>query len=283
MQQYVHLLSASTVSLPSDLWVPVTKNIRPMHANQYSAGIFYHLNRTYDISMEAYYKTMQQLIEYCDDASLMSSATGWQERVAAGTGTSRGLEWMVQRTAGRLTGWAGYGLSWTDRRFPGGEINGGKRYPAKYDNRHKINLVAKYKLNERIELNGGWTYYSGNRMTVALEHYEMPSLLPGERPSDANVYSSSGETPYYGARNNYRMSDYHRLDVGVNIYRPKKKGRMAIWNLGVYNAYCRLNPMFASPGEKAVTDAQGQPQRKAIMTEYSLFPIIPSFSYTYKF
>ena len=283
MQQYVHLLSASTVSLPSDLWVPVTKNIRPMHANQYSAGLFYNLNRTYDFSIEAYYKTMEHLIEYRDDASLMSSVVGWQDRVASGTGTARGLELMVQRTAGRLTGWAGYGLSWTDRRFPGGEINGGQRYPAKYDNRHKINLAANYKLNDKIELNGGWTYYSGNRMTAALEHYEMPSLLPGERLPDAGAYPYPNETPHYGARNNYRMSDYHRLDIGVNIYRPKKKGRMAIWNLGVYNAYCRLNPMLAWPGEKTVTDAQGQSQVKAIMTEYSLFPVIPSFSYTYKF
>ncbi|MDR1919890.1 MAG: TonB-dependent receptor [Tannerellaceae bacterium] len=274
MNQYVHLLSSSAISLPTDLWVPVTKNIRPMISNQLSAGLFFKLQQTYDISLEAYYKKMSHVIDYRDGVSLFSSSAAWQERVAEGEGEAYGLELLVQRTAGKLTGWAGYGLSWADRQFPGGEINGGRKFWAKYDNRHKINLVLSYKLNDKIEINGSWTYYSGNRMTVAFEQYEQPPLIPGGQ--------SSVET-YFRDRNNYRMSDYHRLDLGFNFYRPKKKGRMGIWNLSLYNAYSRLNPMMAMPRHEFTEDEQGHTIQKAKMREYSLFPIIPSFSYTYKF
>jgi hypothetical protein len=279
MTQYVHLLSSSAISQPTDLWVPVTKNIRPMRAGQYSAGVFYNLHKTYDFSLELWYKTLHNVIEYRDGATMLSSSTGWQERVATGRGTARGMELLAQRSTGKLTGWVGYGLSWVDRQFPGGEINGGRRFWAKYDNRHKVNVVANFKLNDRIDLNGGWTYYSGNRMTVALEHYETPSSIPGGEPTPYNP--SANGIPHYSSRNNYQMSDYHRLDLGVNFYRPKKKGRMAIWNLSVYNAYARKNPMLAYPSDDKKQD--GSAPRKAVMTEYSLFPLIPSFSYTYKF
>ncbi|MDR1103281.1 MAG: TonB-dependent receptor [Tannerella sp.] len=282
MNQYVHLLSSSTVSLPTDLWVPVTKNIRPMYAGQFSAGAYYNLHRTYDFSLEAWYKTLHNVIEYRDGVSMFMPSAGWQQRVATGRGTAYGLELLAQRSTGKLTGWVGYGLSWVDRQFPGGEINDGRRFWAKYDNRHKVNVVACYRLNDRLELNGSWTYFSGNRMTVALEHYEKPPLLPGE--TDGNRQGASSipldGMPYYSSRNNYRMSDCHRLDLGFNFYRPKKKGRMAIWNLSVYNAYCRLNPVMARPDGDG---PNGGAPRKAVMIEYSLFPLIPSFSYTYKF
>ncbi|GHV53186.1 TonB-dependent receptor [Bacteroidia bacterium] len=281
MNQYVHLLSSSAISLPTDLWVPVTKNIRPMLSNQYSAAVFYNLKKEYDFSLEAYYKTMDNVIEYRDGASMFASSANWQERVAMGKGRSYGIELLAQKSAGKLTGWIGYGLSWTDRQFPGGEINGGRRFYAKYDNRHKINAVASYKLSDKVDVNASWTYYSGNWMTVAKEHYETAPQIPGN--SSGNMGFGTNETPYYDARNNYRMSDYHRLDLGFNSYRPKKNGRMGIWNLSIYNAYCHLNPMLAYPSSQITTGAQGNTQRKALMTEYSLFPIIPSFSYTYKF
>jgi hypothetical protein len=284
MYQYVHLLSSAAISLPTDLWVPVTKNIRPMRANQFSAGVFYNLHKTYDFSAEAYYKQMDNVIEYRDGVSMFSSSTGWQQRVAMGKGAAYGVELLAQKPSGRLTGWIGYGLSWADRQFPGGEINGGRKFWAKYDNRHKVNLVACYKLTPKIDLNGSWTYYSGNRMTVALEHYET-APLPGDITGDNSYWSDSAETPHFNSRNNYRMSDYHRLDIGFNFYRPKKSGRMGIWNLSVYNAYCRLNPMIAYPGNTETPAGEGREPavKKPVMLEYSIFPLIPSFSYTYKF
>jgi hypothetical protein len=278
MNQYVHLLSSSSISLPTDLWVPVTKNIRPMVSNQYSAAVFYNLKKEYDFSLEAYYKTMDNVIEYRDGSSMFASSANWQERVAMGKGTSYGVEFLVQKPAGKLTGWVGYGLSWTDRQFPNGEINGGRKFYAKYDNRHKVNVVAAYKLSDKVDVNGSWTYYSGNWMTVAMEHYATAPQIPGNP-----FYHGRSELPYYEARNNYRMSAYHRLDIGFNFYRPKKNGRMGIWNLSIYNAYCHFNPMMAYPGEKEIIDAEGNTTTKATMTEYSIFPIIPSFSYTYKF
>ncbi len=282
MNQYVHLLSSSTISLPTDLWVPVTENIKPMLSHQFSAGLFYNLKKEYDFSLEGYYKTMENLIEYRDGSSMFSSSVDWQRRVAMGKGTAYGIEMMAQRTTGKVTGWVSYGLSWADRQFPGGEINQGKTFWAKYDNRHKINVVACYKLNDKVDINGTWTYYTGNRMTVALESYETAPVMPGNRPGGYTYYTGQ-ETPYYASRNNFKMSDYHRLDLGFNFYRPKKNGRMGIWNLSVYNVYCQLNPMMAYPETKTVIDGNGNVNRKAVMTEYCLFPIIPSVSYTYKF
>jgi hypothetical protein len=227
---------------------------------------------------------MNNVIEYKDGASMFASSANWQERVAMGKGTSYGAELMAQKSAGKLTGWIGYGLSWTDRQFPRGEINGGRKFYAKYDNRHKINVVTSYKLSPKLDINASWTYYTGNWMTVALEHYATAPLKPGSINSSNGYGAGMSETPYYSSRNNYRMSDYHRLDIGFNFYRPKKNGRMGIWNLSFYNAYSRMNPIMAYPSTKYSTDAQGNiTKRKAIMTEYSIFPIIPSFSYTYKF
>ena len=280
MHQYVHLLSSSAISLPTDLWVPVTKNIRPMRSNQFSGGVFYSFGHDCHLSLEGYYRTLDNVIEYRDGSSMFSTSANWQERVAMGRGTARGLELMAQKS-GRLSGWIGYSLSWVDRQFPGGEINGGRRFWAKYDNRHKINIVANYKLSPRLDISGSWTCFSGNRMTIALESYEDAFVRPGDRvPSTGyELYESDGLS-YFDSRNGYRMRDYHRLDLGFNFYRPKKKGRMAIWNLSFYNAYNRMNPMIVFEDGKDSSPGSGQ---KATLREYSIFPIIPSFSYTYKF
>jgi hypothetical protein len=127
MSQYVHLLTSSGISLPTDLWVPVMKSIRPMRSSQLSGGVYYNLLKTYDLSLEGYYKRLRDVIAYRDGMSLLSASVGWQDRVAIGCGESYGMELLCQRTSGRLTGWLGYGLSWSDRWFLRGEINGGRR------------------------------------------------------------------------------------------------------------------------------------------------------------
>ncbi|MDR1332184.1 MAG: TonB-dependent receptor [Tannerella sp.] len=284
MNQYVHVLSLSTVSLPNDLWVPSTRSLPPMVSGQLSAGVYHELNRTWHFSIEAYHKTMDGLVEYRDGAAAFSSASAWETRVATGQGRAYGVELLVQKPEGRLTGWLGYCLSKADRYFRGREVNGGLRFPAKYDSRHRVNVAAGYRLSDRVDASATWTYGSGAWMTVGLESYEQ-LLLPGGSVSGKYALQNATRPSivHYGARNNYRMSDYHRLDVGLNIARPKKNGHRGTWNISVYNAYCRNNPVFAYPTTVEGTDAQGHTVRRAVIEETSFLAIIPSISYTYTF
>lgn len=290
MNQYVHLLSASYISLPSDLWVPVTDDIKPMQSQQVSAGLYYNLKKEWDFSIEGYYKYMDNLIEYKDGASLFSATDDWQKRVAIGNGRAYGVELMVQRKVGKTTGWLGYTLSWTDRQFPGGEINMGERYFAKYDSRHKINLVLNHKLSEKMDVNLSWTYYTGTRMTLPLEDYDASDPIFGQNGNNYNgSYSNSYEdmNPYIEKRYNYKLGDYHRLDLGFNFYRPKKNGRMGIWSVGIYNAYCRLNPFIVRPVAEMEYDYDENGSHpkgfRSGLEKITIFPFIPSISYTYKF
>lgn len=267
MNQYVHLLQNSIASLPNDLWVPITKNIKPMVSHQVSAGI-YGAYKGYDLSMEGYYKKSKNQVEYIEGASYLELNTNWQEKVAQGNATAYGLEWLVRKNFGKTTGWLGYTLSWANRQFPGGEINYGNPYPAKTDNRHKINLAVKHTLNKKFDLNGSWVYSSGNWITLPTEQY----------------ISVQGMQNYYRSRNNYKMPGYHRLDLGINYYRHKKNGRMGIWNVSVYNVYNKMNAFLVYPIQDFMYDpvSNGYKSNKRYK-KLSILPIIPSFSYTYTF
>ena len=267
MNQYVHQISESYMSLPTDMWMPVSKKLKPLVSDQVSVGAYYNLHKNYSFSVEGYYKWMNHLLDYKDGYNFLPSFVGWEEKLAAGKGWAYGAEFIARKETGRITGWIGYGLMWSDRQFD--EINNGKRFPAKYDNRHKLNIVANWKINEKLELTGSWTFMTGNRVTVAFENYEdlgltpVPPLLP------------EGGLDYFTERNNVRLPAYHRLDLGINIYRPKKNGHLGIWNISVYNAYCQMNPI--------TIHKRSWINYSHYFETLSLLPIIPSISYTYKF
>ncbi|MDR0560115.1 MAG: TonB-dependent receptor [Prevotellaceae bacterium] len=256
MSQYIHLLSNSSISLPTDLWVPVTKRIIPMNSHQVSVGAFYNLNDFLDISVEGYYKTMNNLIEYKDGATFLGSSTGWEDKVATGRGKAYGIELLAQKTVGQTTGWIGYTLAKTDRTFDrkGEELNFGKTFPAKYDRRHDINIVVMHKFSERIDISATWIYSSGNCATLGMYKFE-----------DEN----GSEHIYVNERNNFRYPDYHRLDMSLNLHKKKKYGQRT-WSFSVYNIYNRTNPFYVYPSEGR-------------LKQITLFPIIPSISYTYRF
>ena len=284
MNQYVHLISNSFMDLPTDSWMPVTNKLKPLVSDQISLGGYYNWNQLLDFSVEGYYKRMNNLLEYKDGYSLIPSSVSWENKMASGEGRAYGVEFMVRKQTGKTTGWVGYALAWADRQFD--EINKGRRYPSRYDNRHKLNIVVMHKLSKKVELSAAWTYSSGNYTTLSLENYYPSDHLhqPGERPFWGN---GTGED-YYDQRNNYQLPAYHRLDVGINIYRPKKKGRMGVWNISIYNVYSRMNPILVYKGdvkEEAGSDDYGNPNvtyRNAFKS-IGIFPIIPSVSYTYKF
>lgn len=281
MNQYVHLISNSFMDLPTDSWMPVTDKLKPLVSDQVSVGGYYNWNQLLDFSIEGYYKKMNNLLEYKDGHSLIPSSVSWEDKMASGEGRAYGLEFMVRKQTGKTTGWIGYALAWADRRFD--EINSGKRYPSRYDNRHKLNIVVMHKLSKRVELSGAWTYSSGNYTTLSLENY-----YPGDhlhRPGTTPDYGSGYSKNYYEGRNNYQLPGYHRLDLGISIFRPKKKGRMGIWNISIYNVYCRMNPLVILKGDVEEKKGEGDhsPTYRNAFKSIGLFPIIPSVSYTYKF
>jgi hypothetical protein len=276
MNQYIHLLSNSSVSLPTDLWVPVTRRVEPMNTHQVSLGGFYNWNSLIDFSAELYYKTMNNILEYKDGASFFGISTGWEDKVNAGRGWSYGLELLAQKSAGRTTGWAGYTWSKSERLFDrsGQEINFGRPFPAKFDRRHDFSLTLSHKFSERFDIGATWIYSTGNAASLALHEYHPASNLPPDRWT----YPPSS-LPYYESRNNYRIPDYHRLDIGFNFHRRKKHGT-GTWNVGFYNVYNRLNPFLVTSG----TEYDPQANRdKNVLKQVSLFPVIPSVSYSYKF
>ncbi|WP_239056821.1 MULTISPECIES: TonB-dependent receptor [unclassified Parabacteroides] len=299
MNQYVHLISDSYMNLPTDAWMPVTKRLKPLLSDQASLGLYYNLKGEYDFSVEGYYKRFENLLEYRDGYSFVPSFSSWEDKLTVGDGRAYGAEFMVRKQTGKTTGWIGYTLSWADRKFP--EINDGKRFQSKYDNRHKLNIVAMHKISAKVEISAAWTYASGNRATLALENYE--SIPPDEygggkgNTGYGGYYSEPYELDHYEERNNYQLPAYHRLDLGINIYRPKKKGRMGIWNISIYNVYSRMNPFMIRKTWKTIEDPDyippkppqqgGSPYDKyksvPCFKTVGIMPVIPSISYTYKF
>lgn len=275
MSQYVHLISSTYLSLPTDNWAPVTENIKPMLSDQVSAGAYYRLNRTFNFSIEGYYKTMNNILENKDGSALMPSFSQWDQKIVSGKGRSYGVEFMARKEAGKTTGWIGYGLTWADRQFK--EINHGSRYPAKFDNRHKVNIVIAHKLSKRVDINLSWVYATGNRVTIALEQYN------GAQPPGTEYSNSNYSYDYIKERNNVKLADYHRLDLGLNIYRPKKNGRMGIWNISIYNVYNRLNPFMINKTTVPDKSSNTPEKEKTVFQQIGILPIIPSISYTYKF
>ena len=284
MNQYVHLISNSFISLPTDAWMPVTRKLKPLLSDQVSAGFYYDLNKTYSFSVEGYYKTMENLLEYRDGHTFTPSYLNWEDKLTAGDGRAYGAEFMVRKETGRTTGWIGYGLSWADRKFD--ELNLGERYPARFDNRHKLNIVVMHKISPKVEISAAWSYASGNHVTLSFENYMENGSLNYVHGNGYDLpYTGSWGIDYYEGRNNYQLPAYHRLDLGIKIYRPKKKGRMGIWTVSIYNVYSRMNPFMIHKTDKEVRDPSSSYGYKVVpvFKTVGIMPIIPSVSYTYKF
>ena len=276
MSQYIHLLSNSSIGLPTDLWLPVTKKVKPLHSEQYALGFFYNWNNKFDISIEGFYKNMDNLIEYKEGASFFELASGWQDKIEIGRGWSYGGEFFVQKDFGNTTGWIGYTLSWSKRQFD--SISFGKVFPAKYDRRHDVSIALSHELKNGNEIGLTWVYGTGNAVTLPFEKYpssniiNMPAYREYEYYYDYNVQRIE-------TRNNYRMPSYHRLDLSYNVHKKKDWGEL-IWNFSVYNAYNRQNPFFLFFG---YDDDYRGPNDGRVLKQLSLFPIIPSIGVSFKF
>lgn len=273
MRQYVQLLTNEGIGLPTDLWLPSTKRVKPQDSWQLGLGLAKTFGGQYEVTLEGYYKEMTNLVAYKEGASFIT-LNNWEDDVTQGDGKSYGAEFFVQKKKGRLTGWVGYTLSWSWRTFP--DINLGERYPFKYDRRHDLSIVASYEFNDRINIAGTWIYGTGNAVTLANSQYE--SVFPGVNFPQT---SSSGtfNTDFYKNRNNFRMNAYHRMDIGINFVK-KKKRHTRTWSFGAYNTYNQNNPFFLFTGNE-YNSSTGE--SKTVLKQASLFPIIPYFNYSFEF
>jgi hypothetical protein len=246
-----------------------------MTSDQIAAGINYSRSGIADFSIEAYYKKMDNLIEYKDGATFMGSTENWENLVYTGEGWSYGLELLVQREVGNLTGWIGYTWSRTMHLFdrPGQVLNEGKAFPAKYDRRHDISIVLNYKFSDRVDVSATWVFSTGNAASLATQSYPVAQEDPEDY--EGNGYGQS--VNYIEGRNNYRMPNYHRLDIGANFHRKFKRARRTI-SVSIYNVYNRQNPymLYRSKNETY----QGYP---SALVQLSIFPILPSVGYTLYF
>jgi len=262
--QNVHLASVSSVSLPTDTWVPSTSIIRPQLGVQYNIGYFRNFkNDVFETSVELYYKDMKNQIEYKDGALPEDNINdNMDNNFVFGQGNSYGAEFFIKKRKGKFNGWIGYTLSKTTRLFE--DINYGEEFPAKYDRRHDISVVASYDTEKRWIFSAVFVFGTGNSLTMPVAWYLIDGRITRE----------------YGPRNSYRMEDYHRIDISATLKGKENKKFQSSWIFSVYNVYSRLNPYFIYFEDQGSL-SQGSLDLRA--KQVSLFPIIPSVTWHFKF
>lgn len=264
--QYIHLASLASISFPTDLWVPSTDVVKPMKGHQWALGYFHNFfDDKLEVSVEGYYKLMNNLIEYKDGFSPDQNINNNPDNnFVFGKGDSYGAEFFIRKNGKKFTGWIGYTLAWTNRIFP--DLNEGKQFPATYDRRHDLSVVGSYRISKRWSVSAVFVYGSGNAMTVPASRYFI----------NGNIVTE------YGERNSFRMPDYHRLDLGATLHpNPKKNKRFkSTWNFGIYNVYSRQNPYFVYFATKTNEDDQ---TITIEARQVSVFPILPSITWNFKF
>lgn len=265
MGQFMHLLSNSTIGLPTDLWVPATDRTKPIYSYQYNLGYYLELAKDYQFSVEGYYKHMSNLIQYKEGVSFISGGTDWQDKITTGQGWSYGSEFLLEKKQGKVTGWIGYTLSWTERQFD--DINDGKRFFYKYDRRHDVSLALTYDPDGPWDFGMVFVFSTGNNLTLPTH-----SFNDAPDPTSSNMYTQSLYS--YEQVNNFRMPSYHRLDLGANKTKERPAGT-STWSFSIYNVYNRQNPFMAYVG-------YNDKNQKALM-QISLFPILPSVSWKFQF
>ena len=282
MTQYVHLLSNNMINLPTDLWVPVTDKIEPEHSHQVAVGAAYSVEGLADFTLEGYYKHMDNLLEYKEGSSYMAGDTEWQKKVAMGKGWSYGMEFMAQRSVGRFNGWIAYTWSKTQRKFdrPGMTVNGGRTFDAKYDRRHKLDITCSYKFSDRFDMSATWLYETGNCGTIYTQYYDGAPLIQEEGGYGSNILG------YYDNRNNLRLNPTHRLDLSFNWHKQLKRAERT-FNLSIYNAYNNRNPflvyVFTDHASNRTEEGEYEYQEVRSLRQLTLFPILPTFSYSISF
>jgi hypothetical protein len=276
MKQFIHYLSNSGAGLPSDLWIPVSKSLLPEISNQFSLGFTLTSPKSklpLSLSIEGFYKDMTHLIDYKEGANLFSLDDIENKIEKNGRGEVYGIEFLVQKSIGKATGWIAYTLSKNTRTFE--NLNGGQTFPFKYDRRHDISFVFSYAFNERIQFTATWVYSTGNALTLAQGKYAQLDLAGYyyQEPNSTASFVINESQLYYG-KNSYRMPAYHKLDLGISFEKKVQKG-MRTWSFGIYNVYNQQNPFYLF--------YKLNKQKEIKLHQLTLFPLIPSVNYSLRF
>ncbi|HMO32301.1 MAG TPA: TonB-dependent receptor [Lacibacter sp.] len=260
--QFIHLVSNAGTTLPTDIWVPSTYRVAPQIGWQYAAGLFKNFrDNLWETSVELYYKTMANQIEYRE--GFTPGIGDPEESFVFGKGWSYGAEFYVNKARGAFTGWIGYTLSWTWRRFA--DLNDGEKYPGRFDRRHDLSVVGNYQRSKKWKYSAVFVYGTGNAFTLPERFFLVEGVL----------------TQQFSRINQYRLPAYHRLDFSAT-YTPQPRRERRIkkeWVFSVYNAYSRQNPYFI------YFDQQGNPLQGSLQVQarqVSLFPILPSVTLNFK-
>jgi hypothetical protein len=268
--QYVHLLNNSNVGAPTDLWVPVEEGILPQKARLFTLGCVYNFNNKVTFSVEGYYKTLSNLIEIRPDAIIYNQSANWAEMCYFGEGTAKGIEFLLEKSNGKTTGWISYTLSKSEREFP--EIDNGLPYPFKYDRLHNFSIMLSHNFNKNKQIVATWVYASGYYISLNYDKYQ---LLSG----DGNRY----EIDNIKQKNNHKTPPYHHLDINYSVKKSLKRG-IREWSFGVYNLYSRINPFIITYDDfETGSDYTDTNVIRRELKMFGLFPIIPSISYSYIF
>jgi hypothetical protein len=263
MAQYIHRISNSAVTSPTDIWYPVTDSIKPQTAHQVSMACQKLLRKKIYISMEAYYKSMNDIIGFEEGTNLFFN-TDFESKLIQGKGNAYGAELLLKKESGKFTGWVSYSLSWAWRTFD--ELNYGKRFPSRYDRRHNGAIVMQYSFHKRWSVSAVWEFISGSRFTPVVGQYVITS------PTGVGV----DLLPVYAPLNSVRLANSHRLDLGIKYRGNPEKRIQSEWFIGVYNAYNRANPV-------GITITQDEATGALKYEQPGLFGVIPFISYGFKF
>ncbi|KAA6432593.1 TonB-dependent receptor [Rufibacter glacialis] len=267
MFQYVHLVSNTGASLPTDIWYPSSPGVRPQRSDQFTVGLTKLHKDKYLFSTEAYYKKMNRQLDLKDGAQIFGN-NALEEEFVFGTGDSYGQEFYVEKKEGKTTGWIGYTLSWSTRTFP--DLNNGKTFPTRFDRRHDLSVVALQEVSKRISATATFVYGTGNAYSLPVQRFVFQDV-PGE---DYTVI------PVYPERNSFRLAAYHRLDFGL-VYKLRPKRGAADLTFSVYNVYNRRNPYFVY--FETLKEDDSDQITGFVAKQVSLFPVIPSVTYNFKF
>ncbi|MEY3052202.1 MAG: hypothetical protein RLY31_1987 [Bacteroidota bacterium] len=268
LTQFLHLLTPSNIGLPKDLWVSATDRIPPQHAWQYSLGLSRRMGPSLELSLEGFYKDMQNLLNFRSNGFEEINAVNWQNHVSLGNGKAYGLELLLRLDAARLNGWLSYTRSNAYRQF-GKDVNNGNRFPHRLDRRHSFHLQGLYRLRPNWDLTATFTFSTGTPFSFPVAQYALVQPPSGGAPTEI-----VSRPAVIDALNAERLPPYHRLDLGVT-YRFETASWRHSLVLGVYNAYFRQNPLYYTIRD--AFDEQGVLERKVI--QVSVLPIFPSLRY----
>ena len=268
--QYIHLVSNTTASTPVDVWTPSTNNIKPQMADQVALGYFRNFDdNKYEFSTEVYYKNMNNLVDYIDDADLLLNQF-LEGDLLEGDGRAYGWEMQLKKNKGKFSGWLSYTLARTERKVEG--INDNEWYPSRFDQLHNFSLTGFYDVSDRLTLSTNFAFVTGTPTTFPTSRFEQQGYVI---PHNAGT-----------GRNNVRIPDYHRLDIGATLKGKDKPGKKwkGEWVFSVYNLYARRNAfsIFFKPN----TDERIAPNEQVTTEAVRLSVIgsfIPAVTYNFKF